>query len=159
MYKPNFDFTDAGTDIERLDRFLVELENFLTDVVKTGEDSRGTKLILKRLMPAMQNAWNAVGESPANQATARFANLRNRLKDTSSQTREDHGLTGSSLKFKLDVISHWTGVYNLFGGSRWFEKIIDLIDTLFESLIDAVGAGGALAELKDFILGCVDERA
>ncbi len=85
--------------------------------------------------------------------------------DEISETRLiTHGLVGRPLKFKfrvLDLIANqwpdieqvrdWRGRFKRKLSIReWFKKIIDAIDAILDSLIDAAGgAGGLIKEFKD----------
>lgn len=75
-----------------------------------------------------------------------------------------HGLTGRPLKFKLWVLDSignqwehlreprdWRGRFRRQLSIReWFKKIIEAIDAVLDSLIDAAGgAGGLIKEFKD----------
>jgi len=66
----------------------------------------------------------------------------------------DHGLEGRPLKFKFGVLAsisnQWTQARASFSIRDWFKKIVDAIDAILDSLIDAAGgAGGLIKEFKD----------
>lgn len=72
------------------------------------------------------------------------------------QAIEDHGLEGRPLKFKLQVLDsiegQWERVKEQFSIREWFKKMVDAIDAILDSLIDAAGgAGGLIKEFKDAI--------
>ena len=64
-----------------------------------------------------------------------------------------HGLEGRPLKFKFRVLGALDRLWNDLGGlsiREWFKKIIDAIDAVLDSLIDAAaGVGGIIKEFKD----------
>lgn len=75
-----------------------------------------------------------------------------------------HGLSGRPLKFKfrvLDSIANEWKMFDISSGRRnrftvhrslkaWFKRMIDAIDAILDSLIDAAGgAGGLIKEFKD----------
>ena len=69
---------------------------------------------------------------------------------------EDHGLFGPELGYKLKTIDHAkTKATGLFTG--WKKKLLELIDNLLDSIIEVLGAGGAMKELKDALVGSIDD--
>ena len=65
-----------------------------------------------------------------------------------------HGLEGLPLMFKFRVINtiadKWGSFRDKLSMRAWFKKLIDAIDALLNSLIDAAGgAGGLIKEFKD----------
>ena len=65
-----------------------------------------------------------------------------------------HGLSGRPLRFKFRVLDfiarHWGHVRQQLSARDWFKKIIDAIDAILDSLIDAAsGVGGIIKEFKD----------
>jgi len=63
-----------------------------------------------------------------------------------------HGLEGRPLKFKFQVLNsianQWKSVRRDFSVREWLKNLIDAIDVILESLIDAVNGAGRL--IKDF---------
>lgn len=65
-----------------------------------------------------------------------------------------HGLVGRPMKFKLKVVASvsdaWERVRGQFSIRDWFKRVLDAIDAILDSLIDAAsGAGGIIKEFKD----------
>lgn len=65
-----------------------------------------------------------------------------------------HGLLGRPLHFKLRVLDsigrRWESVRDSLSIREWLKKIIDAIDAILDSLIDAAaGIGAAVKEFKD----------
>ena len=65
-----------------------------------------------------------------------------------------HGLTGRPLRFKFGVLDFvarlWGRVRPQLSARDWFKKIVDAIDAILDSLIDAAGGvGGIIKEFKD----------
>jgi hypothetical protein len=44
-----------------------------------------------------------------------------------------------------------------FGGGRLLKKSLGAIDNVLESLIEATGVGSAIKELKDAVMGSIDD--
>ncbi len=73
---------------------------------------------------------------------------------------KEHGLLGLPLKFKLSVADtvgrRWDAVKRNLNVREWFARIIDAIDAILDSLIDAAGgAGGLIKEFKDALRALV----
>jgi hypothetical protein len=72
-----------------------------------------------------------------------------------SQPLKDHGLIGRPMHFKLRVLDsigrRWKKIIRgQFSAHEWFKKIIDAIDAILDSLINAAGGkGGMIKEFKD----------
>jgi len=78
-------------------------------------------------------------------------------------TLDQHGLRKQPLKFKLRVLNsianRWRRIREQFqvgtlrrmlAAREWFKKIVEAIDAVLDSLIDAAGgAGGLVKEFKD----------
>ncbi len=65
-----------------------------------------------------------------------------------------HGLLGRPLRFKLRVLDaitrSWSRVTDPLSARAWLKRVLDAIDVLLDSLIDAAGgAGGLMKEFKD----------
>ncbi len=72
----------------------------------------------------------------------------------SSEKLHQHGLEGRPLRFKFKVLNaignRWEKVRGQLSVREWFKKIIDAIDAILDSLIDAAGGtGGLIKEFKD----------
>jgi len=65
-----------------------------------------------------------------------------------------HGLSGRPLNFKFRVIvsidSKWERLTGQLSIREWFKKMVDAIDAVLDSIINAAGgAGGIIKEFKD----------
>jgi hypothetical protein len=72
----------------------------------------------------------------------------------SPQALHAHGLEGRPLRFKLRVLNAvanlWPRLKPLLSIRDWLKKIIDAIDAILGSLVEAAGgAGGIIKEFKD----------
>ena len=82
------------------------------------------------------------------------------ISDVSEAALREHGLLGLPLRFKLNVADtigrRWETVRRTLNVREWFARIIDAIDALLDSLIDAAaGAGGLIKEFKDALRALV----
>ena len=66
------------------------------------------------------------------------------------------GLFGAQLKFKLAALRHrmsqWARIINR-PVSKVAYKVLEAIDTVLDSLVQALGVGEALKEVKDVLMG------
>ena len=76
------------------------------------------------------------------------------IRDIHLEKLHQHGLEGRPLRFKFKVLdsigNQWEKVRGQFSVREWFKKLIEAIDAVLDSLIDAAGgAGGLIKEFKD----------
>lgn len=76
------------------------------------------------------------------------------IRDIRPEKLRQHGLEGRPLRFKFKVLdsigNQWEKVKGQFSVREWFKKIVEAIDAILDSLIDAAGgAGGLIKEFKD----------
>ena len=76
------------------------------------------------------------------------------IRDISPERLRRHGLEGRPLRFKFKVLdaigNQWERVKGQLSIREWFKKVIEAIDAVLDSLIDAAGgAGGLIKEFKD----------
>ena len=71
---------------------------------------------------------------------------------------DDHGLLKSiDLDFKLKVPEFLYERFKLCGGTALLKRLINSIESLLKSIIDAAGIGGAIYELKDSLKMSIEE--
>ena len=74
--------------------------------------------------------------------------MRQRIRTVQNYRLERSGLTRRSLRGKLYVLKYWVGqAVEGIAGAFW--HVLDNLNSIFESILNAVGAGDALRELKD----------
>jgi hypothetical protein len=76
------------------------------------------------------------------------------IDEISNYQIRSHGLEGRPLRFKFQVLNtianQWDSIGDALSVREWFKKIIDAIDAILDSLIDAAdGAGGIIKEFKE----------
>ena len=76
------------------------------------------------------------------------------IQDIPQKNLNAHGLEGRPLKFKFRVLNsignQWERLKGKLPIREWFKKIIDAIDSILDSLIDAAGGvGWIIKEFKD----------
>ncbi len=82
------------------------------------------------------------------------ARLREAIERIPGASLQNHGLSGRALRFKFSVLDHigsqWERFQGQFSVRDWLKRIIDAIDAILDSLIDAAGGtGGLIKEFKD----------
>jgi hypothetical protein len=80
-----------------------------------------------------------------------FKRLHVAIPETSEEQIFDHGLRGRQLSFKLQVVSFFADRFKQRGGPGLFRRLLDTLEGLLDSIIDAAGVGGAVKEYKDFV--------
>jgi hypothetical protein len=141
----------AGDDAhDALKRFMMAVREFLDELVQKNQDEAGRHLFFEHLLDAMRDAWKEVNEHE------HFPRVANRIGNLTEAQLRDHGLSGRQLTFKMAVIRLFHGRY-LSVGKGILRRFLNIIDDLLKSVLEAVGAGGAIAEIKDFIKDSVDE--
>jgi|GEM_PF-2620916 hypothetical protein len=148
---PTFDGDDDPPLV--LANFLKAVRKFLAELVETDRDSLGDRLFVRALRNEMLAAWEEA-QVHFDLAIERAENSYLRLQP--GNALYEHGLYGRQLRFKLAVIRYFYGQY-LSVGKGILKKLIEMIDDLLKSILDAIGAGGAISEIKDFIKDSIDD--
>lgn len=135
----------AGTGDSRavLAAYVRVIRQFLDEIVETGTDYQRRPLFDEALIGLMRAAWH--------EARPRFDVVAARAAELAPRAIEEHGLAGQQLQYKLAVVEHRNGIFRSLGGVFGFRRVIEAIDTLLKSILDAAGVGGGLAEIKDYI--------
>jgi hypothetical protein len=136
------EFSGQGDPRNTLINFVEEVRKFLDDLVQQQS------LFRQSLRSDMQAAWQEV--EPL------FSEIRTRIANLSDADIRNHGLGGRQLRFKLAVIRFFYEQYQRVG-TIILKKLIDIIDTLLKSILEAIGGGGAIAEIKDFIKDSLED--
>ncbi len=87
--------------------------------------------------------------------------LRGAIRNISQQTLQSHGLSGRALRFKLkvvDSIATMWGSVNGLGIPGWLKRVIEAIDAILGSLVEAAHAGGIIKEFKDALGALIPEQ-
>jgi hypothetical protein len=85
-----------------------------------------------------------------------FSEVTTKITNISDANIYDHGLGGAQLRFKLAVVRFFYERYRRVG-TGVVKKLIDIIDTLLKSILEAIGGGGAIAEIKEFIKNSLED--
>lgn len=89
--------------------------------------------------------------------------LRQQIPEIRQFQIDVHGLEGPPLRFKFAVLGaisdRWDQFRSGFSVEKWLQKIIDAIDAVLDSLIDAAGGIGSLIkEFKDALSALIDDE-
>lgn len=136
-------YAGVGDSRGVLAEYIHAIALFLDEIVRTGTDYQGRPLFDERLLPPMRAAWD--------ETRPRFDIVAGRAAEIGPGAIEEHGLAGRQLQYKLAVVEHRNGIFRSLGGVLGFRRVIETIDTLLKSILDAAGVGGGLAEIKDYI--------
>ena len=133
---------------QELGMFIRDVQHFLITVLEDHENFG----FLWELNPSLHEL--ALQTYRFDVAERGVLELLNAIPEIDQIIIRQHGLEGRPLIFKFHVINaiavQWESVKEQFSIRAWFKKLIDAIDALLDSLIDAAGgAGGIIKEFKD----------
>ena len=133
---------------EELGTFVWNVRNFLGFVLENTEEF---SFLWEKSPELHEMAWETFRFDIAEGAGLELVHA---ISDISPKKLRQHGLEGRPLRFKFNVLnsigSQWEKVKGQFSIREWFKKLVDAIDAILDSLIDAAdGAGGLIKEFKD----------
>ena len=131
------DIEETPTGNPKLIRFLEDTRDFLGRLIQHG------KAFVPELVESIRRAWNT--------GLQRFNDIITRALLLTQTQLESHGLTGEELRLKPNLVSHYFGELISGGGKGILRKLFDVIDTLLDSILQALGVPGAVKEIKDSI--------
>jgi hypothetical protein len=151
-----FEFEENSTDRDLLLGFVLGVEKFVSTIIRKGHQGllpKGeTGLHLhKELEPAAREALDEFTQQ-------RRGDVLVAIDRADEATLQSHGLTGKQLRFKLAIIRLRERLFCKLPKFRPFRSVIGAIDTLLDSIVDALGVGGALKELKDAVLDATEDE-
>ncbi len=142
-------FSGKGDPRSTLVHFMWAVHKFLDELVRSNRDPTGRPLFWKQLLKPMRDAWREAEQNHY------FSDVESRIRKLTSEKWREHGLYGRQLAFKLAVIRFFLTRYQSIGKSI-LRKLLNIIDDLLKSILEAVGGGGAISELKDFIKDSIE---
>ena len=134
--------TGKETGYERglLEQFVEATREFLLGLVTNGTDSRGTFLFVDDLFPLLKEAWPGVD--------AHFQAAIEKIPKIEDEQLDRHALRGPQLQLKLRIVSYFAERFRQVGGLQLLFRLIDAIEALLDSILDAASVGGAIKEYK-----------
>lgn len=136
-------------DKERLKQILSDFRYLISSVLEEGKDNKGEFLFVKELFPFIKNAWKYV--------EGNFDDVFDRLKKVEEDKLTQHGLTGAQLEFKEKIIRWIKDKFKKVGGKSLFRRLLDTIEPILDSIMSAIGAGGAIREFKESMKNSIDD--
>lgn len=142
---PEFPSTEdfGGSDVDLMQQFVSALWDLLHRVVEGGADFQGQPLfepvLQERMYPALMDT------------RPHFDRLQAEIPEIDAGRISDHALEGQPLRFKLSVVRHWYDRFVIAGGTGLFRRLLDALEGLLDSIIDAAQLGGAVKEIKEAI--------
>ena len=157
---PRFTMPEAYEDDGALrTRLIQETNAFLNYIVVGDEEDRWDGLLGHRV-PFLSEAWTDVAGS--------FNELADSVTDIDPKAVTRHGIGGAQLKFKLANVALWSERlgrdFSLGKAYRWrlpgrwrdyIDYLLESIDTILESILDALGFGSAPSEMKEAIANSI----
>ena len=126
-----------------MQQFVGALWDLLIQLVERGTDDRDRLVFEEGLRILMLPAL--LDTKPE------FDRLGGAIAEISPESIERHGLYGDPLRFKLAVVRHWYDAFRGVGGVGLLRRLLDALEGLLDSIIDAAGTGGAVKEIKEAI--------
>jgi hypothetical protein len=134
--------------------FLGETLDFLKMLAYEGVDAEGRPLFVEKLLPEIRKAWEEFQEDFNVKNAQDAQELVNKIPGPVLQS---HGLYGGQLRLKLSAISSWRERFLGKRTKKLLLRLLDAIDTLLDSLMQAAGIDKALKEIKDILRNSIDE--
>jgi hypothetical protein len=131
--------------------FLGETLDFLKMLVYEGEDAENRPLFIEDLLPEIREAWEEFRED------LNVENAQKLINETPGSVLQSYGLYGSQLRLKLSAISSWRERFFGKRTKKLLLRLLDAIDTLLDSLMQAAGIDKAIKEIKDILRNSIDE--
>ena len=129
--------------VQLLQQFLRALDELLHDVIRKGVDNDGQPIFHEELLAPMREV---IGELDWH-----FNKLLVAISETPDDRIHEHALQGPQLSFKLRVVRFFADRFAETSGPSQLRKLLDTLEGLLDSIIDAAGTGGAIKEYKDFV--------
>src|SRR5947199_5221510 len=126
VHDPNLD------DRARRVQFVEDVRLLLEDILKRdGKDHKGRQLLVAGLVKPLKDAWPDMKPY--------FDLAAEKIRNAPADAVTRHGLLGSVFAAKLSVVRYLWDNYLARGGGRLFIRLLDSIDSVLESLLDAAG--------------------
>ena len=151
-----YEFGTGSTDRQRLAHCIDTLNVFLDEILR---ENRERQYFIPGFEEAYLSAWEEL--------QLHFLESKETILKDRNIKLYDHGLYGRQLDFKFAVINHFSRLFfeaasNTREPSKRvngiLKKLLETIDKLLRSIFDAIGAGGAIGEFKDFLETLVDDE-
>jgi len=138
-----FQAPEAKDDRDRLHHFLDATHAFFDELVREGKDASGTSLFVPELTPLIQAAWKDLAHQ--------FQEVHHGVESEWGEKLDEAGLTGSQLALKLGVVERLHDRFTTEGGHKAFERVLDGIGNLLDSIVKATRVGEGLKEFKEAV--------
>jgi|SRR6185295_290092 len=135
-------------DRARLQSFVTDVRSLLEWLVEEGKDRRGHDLFYEDLREPMKEAWKEV--------QPQFLAV-DQLIQGDLGVLQEHGLEGAQLKFKFLTVKKRFQEFWERGGREVLKWLLEAIDNVLDSILDAIGAGSAVKEIKEGIKHAIFE--
>jgi len=147
---PEFPTGDVppGQEREVLREFTDAVDRFLGNLIETAAENPDDSFFLPDLIPLMHQTWRT--EMPRE-----FAVLRDGIPGMPDAQLERHGFRGLQLHFKLGVVRARVREFVAGGVGDALSRLLDSIDGVLDSLLDAAGVGTAIKEFKEALKNAI----
>jgi hypothetical protein len=128
---------------ELMKRFLDAVRELLGQALREGRDPKGNPLFYEELLPLLRDGWGGLDGH-----VERLKAAVDRIPD---DRIEDHALDGAEFLMKIRVVRFFADRFQALGGIGPFRRLLETLEGLLDSIIDAAGTGGAIKEFKEFV--------
>jgi hypothetical protein len=136
---------------EKLETFLKDTYDLLKELVYEGIDEEKRPFFIEDLSNSIHAAWEEFEED------FKIEHAVAQIQQTDAKRLQASGLYGQQLDLKLSVVEIWKNRFLNRRIKKILLKLLDAIDTVLRSLIEAIGMGHALEEIKDILRNSIDE--
>ena len=134
---------ESASDRDLMKQFLDALKDLLIGVVKEGRDRHGQELFFPELLPLLRDGLGNLD--------GHVDRLESAVDGIPAEKVADHALEGPEFRMKIRIVRFFSNRFEQMGGVWPFRRLLDTLEGLLDSIIDAAGAGGAIKEYKDFV--------
>jgi hypothetical protein len=144
-------YPGSGDPRPALAEYVRTTRNFLDELADTNIPSAPTPsetLFFPSLLEPLRKAWK--------EARSQFELLALKISELSAERIFDHGLFGDQLAFKFEAVNFLHGRYKQMG-KRVLRKLLEAIDTLLGSIIEACMIAKGAKEIKEYFEHSLDD--
>ena len=134
---------ESVSDLDLMKLFLDALRDLLLGIVKEGRDRQGQELFFPELLPLLRDGLGNLDNH--------VDRLKSAVGEISEERVADHALEGAEFRMKIRIVRFFSDRFERMGGVWPFRRLLDTLEGLLDSIIDAAGTGGAIKEYKDFV--------
>ncbi len=138
---PTADDFERNTDQKLLIMYVDGVEELFRDIREAPVDKDGNLMFIEELINPMMAALEVIWSY--------FDQMRNRIRRLTEFEVFQHGLSGPQLHYKLLSVRHYKDLYDQVKNAKNLKKLLNIIKSLWQSLLEFKGIGWAVKEILD----------